>query len=217
MNIVEHAPSPRPFTSSPLTPTGRRIVEAAEELFYHRGITAVGVDLVAEHSGASKRTLYNQFGSKEHLVAAYLSARDARWRSLTEAKVAACEDPVQAVTAPFTALEEWSRTSTRGCAFLNALAELPDPADPGRRIVLEQKVWLRNLFTRLAVDAGAIAPEELATHLLLLHEGALATLPLGMGTLQASVELARSLTRASIPGARSQGTQAAPDTAPGTA
>lgn len=196
MNTGEH-----PRASRPLTPTGRRIVEAAEELFYHRGITAVGVDLVAEHSGASKRTLYNQFGSKEHLVAAYLSARDARWRALTEAEVAACEDPVGAVTAPFTALEAWSRTSTRGCAFLNALAELPDPEDPGRKIALEQKLWLRELFGRLAEEAGASAPEVLASQLLLLHDGALATLPLGLDTLRVSVELARALTRASIPDA----------------
>ena len=181
-----------------MTPTGQRIVEAAEDLFYHRGITAVGVDLVAEQSGASKRTLYNQFGSKELLVAAYLSARDARWRALTEAEVAACGDAVDAVTAPFVALQKWSRTSSRGCAFLNALAELPDPDDPARRIVLEQKRWLRELFERLAEKAGATAPGELATQLFLLHEGALATLPLGQEDLGAGTELARALTRASI-------------------
>lgn len=197
MNTREKSPESRP-----LTPTGRRIVEAAEELFYERGITAVGVDLVAEHSGASKRTLYNQFGSKEHLVAAYLSARDARWRTLTEAAVADCADPVDAVTAPFTALEQWSVTSTRGCAFLNALAELPDPDDPARRIALDQKHWLRDLFSRLAEEAGATSPDELAAQLFVLHEGALATLPLGLDTLRTSTELARTLTRASVPDTR---------------
>ena len=197
MNTGHETTAPRP-----LTPTGRRIVEAAEELFYERGITAVGVDLVAEHSGASKRTLYNQFGSKEHLVAAYLSARDARWRRLTEAAVTDCTDPIDAVTAPFTALGAWSRTSTRGCAFLNALAELPDPDDPARRIALDQKLWLRDLFVRLAEEAGASAPDELAAQLFVLHEGSLATLPLDLGTLRAAADLARSLTRASIPGAQ---------------
>ncbi|BBJ37693.1 hypothetical protein SSPO_004110 [Streptomyces antimycoticus] len=52
-----------------LTPAGRRIVAAAEDLFYSRGITAVGVDLIAERAGTTKRTLYNQFGSKDRLVA----------------------------------------------------------------------------------------------------------------------------------------------------
>ncbi|TDB82569.1 TetR/AcrR family transcriptional regulator, partial [Micromonospora fluostatini] len=90
-----------------MTPAGRRILAAAEELFYHRGITAVGVDLIAEHSGVTKRTLYNQFGAKDHLVAAYLAERDQRWRSLVRATVDACDDPVEAVTAPFDALAIW--------------------------------------------------------------------------------------------------------------
>src|SRR5690606_19387853 len=83
-----------------LTPAGRRIVAAAEELFYERGITAVGVDLIAERSGVTKRTLYNRFGSKDHLVAACLTERDRRWRSLVRDTVDACDDPVDAVVAP---------------------------------------------------------------------------------------------------------------------
>ncbi|MDH6522713.1 hypothetical protein M2163_000779 [Streptomyces sp. SAI-135] len=35
-----------------ITPAGRRIVSIAEELFYNRGITSVGVG--AEHSGVTK-------------------------------------------------------------------------------------------------------------------------------------------------------------------
>lgn len=37
-----------------MTPAGRRIVAAVDELFYNRGITAVGVDLIAERSGVTK-------------------------------------------------------------------------------------------------------------------------------------------------------------------
>ncbi|MFG2378636.1 TetR/AcrR family transcriptional regulator [Streptomyces sp. NPDC048504] len=180
----------------PLTPAGRRIVAAAEELFYHRGITAVGVDLIAEHSGVTKRTLYNQFGSKDHLVAAYLTGRDQRWRSLVRAAVDAADDPVEAVTAPFEALRTWSETNTRGCAFINALAELPDPAHPAHRIAANQKLWLLNLFEELAVAADCPHPATLATRLLVLHEGALATQPLSLDSLPASTDLARALVRA---------------------
>lgn len=182
------------------SPAGRRIVQAAEELFYNHGITAVGVDLIAEHSGVSKRTLYNQFGSKEQLVAAYLKARDDRWRALVSTTVGAYDDPVEAVTAPFVALEEWSKPNVRGCAFINALAELPDPQDPARKVASDQKQWLFDLFERLAIAAGAAAPGVLATQLLLLHEGALATQPLRQDTLRTSIELARELTRKSVSG-----------------
>jgi AcrR family transcriptional regulator len=180
-----------------VSPAGRRIMEAAEELFYDRGITAVGVDLIAGHSGVTKRTLYNQFGSKDHLVAAYLAERDQRWRSVVRAAVDACDDPLEAVTAPFDALRTWSRTSTRGCAFLNALAELPDPEHPAHRIAVDQKHWLRNLFRDLATAAGCAEPATLAAQLLVLHEGALALQPLALDTVTASTDLARELVRAS--------------------
>lgn len=189
-------------TAQPISPAGRRIVAAAEELFYHRGITAVGVDLIAEHSGVTKRTLYNQFGSKDNLVAAYLAERDQRWRSLVLAAVGACDDPVETVTAPFDALRTWSGSNTRGCAFINALAELPDPSHPAYRIAADQKLWLLNLFGELATTAGRPDPALLATQLLTLHEGALATQPLPLDTLSASTALARALVRAGAPGPR---------------
>ncbi|RCK68937.1 TetR/AcrR family transcriptional regulator [Desertihabitans brevis] len=175
---------------------GRRVLAAAEELFYERGITAVGVDLVAERSGVTKRTLYNQFGSKDQLVTAYLGERDRRWRALVRSTVDDCADPLDAVTAPFEALREWSRTSTRGCAFVNALAELPDPDHPAHRVATEQKRWLRDLFVECATAAGCPDPAILATQLLVLHEGALATQPLALDTLSATTDLARALVRA---------------------
>ncbi|MET7520480.1 TetR family transcriptional regulator [Streptomyces sp. NPDC005480] len=184
-----------------MTPAGRRIVAAAEDLFYSRGITAVGVDLIAERSGTTKRTLYNQFGSKDRLVARYLAERDRRWRSLVRAAVDACDDPAVAVTAPFEALRTWSGTNTRGCAFINALAELPDPSHPAYLIAENQKLWLLNLFEQLAAAAHCSDPSTLATRLLILHEGVLATQPLSRDTLSTSTELARALVGLSREGA----------------
>jgi len=178
------------------TPAGR-IAAAAEELFYERGITAVGVDLIAERSGVTKRTLYNRFGSKDRLVAAYLAERDRRWRDFVRAAVEECDDPAEAVTAPLEALKRWGEHNTRGCAFLNALAEIPDSEHPAHRVATEQKSWLRELFAELATAAGCADPRGLATRLLLLHEGALATQPLPLDTLDDAIELARTLVRSS--------------------
>jgi AcrR family transcriptional regulator len=183
-----------------LTPAARRIVDAAEELFYEHGITAVGVDLIAEHSGVTKRTLYNRFGSKENVVAAYLAERDRRWRSAVRAAVDASGSAEEAVTAPFEALRSWTSAYTRGCAFLNALAELPDPRHPGHRVAAGQKRWLRGLFEELATAAGCPEPAALATRLFVLHEGAVATEPLSLGTVTAAADLARELVRAAVRG-----------------
>src|SRR5436305_1912077 len=43
------------------------IVDAAERLFLERGFGAVSMDDLAEAAGVARRTLYNQFASKEEL------------------------------------------------------------------------------------------------------------------------------------------------------
>ncbi|WP_026818868.1 TetR/AcrR family transcriptional regulator [Arthrobacter castelli] len=158
-----------------LTRGARRILEAASALFYERGITAVGVDLIAEQSGVTKRTLYNRFGSKDALVAAYLVDRDRRWRSaVNEALAAPGMSLQQRVMIPFDVLREWIKLNPRGCAFINALAELPDPDHPAHQVAADEKRWLLNLFERLAAEAGVARAGLLANQLLSLHEGALA-------------------------------------------
>ncbi|MHC1558506.1 TetR/AcrR family transcriptional regulator [Actinomycetospora sp. C-140] len=154
-----------------LTPGARRILEVASELFYERGIHAVGVDTIAVESGVTKRTLYDRFGSKDELVAAYLRARDERWRGRVTAAVEAETDPGRRALAPFTVLEDW--TADRGCAFVNAFAELDDPEHPGRAVITAEKEWLRALFAAELTAAGADDADDLALHLLVLHEGAL--------------------------------------------
>src|ERR1700761_1078224 len=43
------------------------IVEAAEHLFMERGFGSVSMDELAEAAGVARRTLYNQFSSKEEI------------------------------------------------------------------------------------------------------------------------------------------------------
>ncbi len=85
-----------------------------------------------------------------------------------------------------------------GCAFINALAELPDPEHPAHRVATDQKRWLLRLFEELADAVGCPDPATLAARLLVLHEGALATRPLGLGTLTTATDLARDLVRAAV-------------------
>src|SRR3954447_24943799 len=155
----------------PLTPGARRILEVASELFYEHGIHAVGVDTIAAASGVTKRTLYDRFGSKDELVAAYLRARDERWRGVVAAAVEAADGPLGRVLAPFDVLEGWVADAGRGCAFVNAFAELDEPGHTGRAVIADEKRWLRELFGAELRSAGAGAGdvEDLALHLLVLH------------------------------------------------
>lgn len=156
-----------------LTPGAQRILDVASELFYARGIHAVGVDTIAAASGVTKRTLYDRFGSKDGLLMAYLKVRDRRWRDLIRSRLDAEPDPLQRVLAPFDVLPEWLIHSGRGCSFVNAFAELPEPDHPGRQLIVAEKTWLRDLFRDLLIEAGATNVEGLAVQLLCLHEGAI--------------------------------------------
>jgi AcrR family transcriptional regulator len=156
-----------------LTPGAQRILDVASELFYSRGIHAVGVDTIAAESGVTKRTLYDRFGSKDGLLVAYLQARDRRWRELVRARLNVEQDPGRRVLAPFDVLPEWLPHSRRGCSFVNAFAELPEPDHPGRQVIVAEKTWLRDLFRELLIAAGVRAPKQLAAQLMCLHEGAI--------------------------------------------
>ncbi|GAB3747571.1 TetR/AcrR family transcriptional regulator [Nocardiopsis nanhaiensis] len=106
--------------------------------FYEKGITSAGVDLIAARSGVTKRTLDNRFGAKDALVATYLFDRDQRWRELVEQFVCAGPTPAGHLIAPFKAFGEWTSELPRGCAVINALAELPDLDHPVHRVAFEQ-------------------------------------------------------------------------------
>lgn len=184
-----------------LTPGARRILDTAGELFYARGIHAVGVDTIAAESGVTKRTLYDRFGSKDGLLVTYLEDRDRRWRARIDTHLAAETDPLQRLLVPFDVLPEWLPANSRGCGFINAFAELPDPAHPGRQVIIAEKTWLRDLFRELATAAGAADPDLLAVQLLSLHEGAIISFSItgeqnaAAATRVAALQLAEQATR----------------------
>lgn len=163
---------------SPSRPAARdRLLDAAEQLFYERGIAATGVDAVLRRAGAAPATLYAHFSGKDQLVAAYLERRHARWRAAwDDALERAGEDPVARLLAVFDALEEFRATAVgdRGCAFLAAAVEVTDAEHPAHAWLLADTDLLRERLLHLAEQAGATDPHGLAAELLLLYDGELA-------------------------------------------
>ncbi|MCD2197925.1 TetR/AcrR family transcriptional regulator [Actinomycetospora endophytica] len=147
------------------TPAGRELLERASELFYDEGITAVGVAGIAEAAGVTKKTLYDCFGSKAALVAAYLRQRHDRWWSYLQERLA--EEPSVLTLFDTYLAHPWFDTE-RGCAFQRAAAELPD-GHPGRAVIVEHKAAVQAEIARLVEH-----DEALAEHLFLLLEGAVA-------------------------------------------
>ncbi|HEV6952697.1 MAG TPA: TetR/AcrR family transcriptional regulator [Promicromonospora sp.] len=167
-------------TPNPRTAAGERILATASELFYERGIRGVGVDRIADEAGVTKKTLYDRFGSKDDLVAAYLRRRRERWvdwfTAQLAARVAAGARPgAERVLAALEIAEEWAQDNRRGCAFVNAHAEIGGLDHPGNAVVLEDKLYMLAVFTDLLREAGYADAdaEALGAQVHLLYEGAI--------------------------------------------
>jgi len=61
----------------------------------------------------------------------------------------------------------------RGCQFLNAAAEYPDPDHPVRAVIDDHRTWLLGILSDLAADLGHPDPDHAARVLVLLVDGAL--------------------------------------------
>ncbi|MGP4043608.1 TetR/AcrR family transcriptional regulator [Streptomyces sp. 2A115] len=148
------------------------LIESAETVFYERGLGATNVNAVAQAAGVSKPTLYAHFPSKDELAAAALRHRHERRSAELEAWLAEVEDPAERPLAVFSWLIHWyGERGRRGCAFLNAAAEVVDAEAPVRQAVQAEKTWLLELLTGLCAQAGAARHAHLASQLLLLIDG----------------------------------------------
>jgi AcrR family transcriptional regulator len=175
-------------------PPRERILAAARELFYRRGIHAVGVDAIAEAARTNKMTLYRHFASKDVLIAACLSELtqefDVAWDAIAAAHAG---DPKGQLLAWLRHVCDFkANEAERGCGLANAAVELPDPDHPARRVIREYKTELRERLIRLCRDARLADPERLADEVFLICEGARVTAQ-SVGTEGLSARLAGML------------------------
>ena len=151
-----------------------RILATASALFYRCGVHAVGVDLVVEKAGVAKTSLYRHFRTKDDLIAAFLRREDEDFW--------ACWDDVSRrhkanAAAELEAQLEWiaervERPNYRGCPQINVAAEFPDAGHPARAVAAAHKKELRRRLKSIADRLRAKRPDELATQLSLLINGA---------------------------------------------
>jgi AcrR family transcriptional regulator len=148
--------------------TRAKILETIDRLFYRQGIRAVGVDTIVAELGISKKTLYRYFASKSEMIEAYLRGR---FRPIPETSD---KPPAEQILSNFAWLERSlsSKKEYRGCAYLNALAELGEDERESRDLASyfkeSRRLWYRDLLSKLDVDD----PDTLATQLSLLVDGA---------------------------------------------
>jgi AcrR family transcriptional regulator len=168
--VTEEAPTTGKATGTERLPMTERILQAADRLFYQKGIRAVGVDTIAAEAGISKRSLYDTFPSKDALVAAYLKERIR--------PLPVSDDPAAAqVLKLFDQLQtRFEAGDFRGCPFVNAVTELAQDCQDARAIALGYKEERRQHISALLAEAGAMDPDALASQIALLMEGAIASM-----------------------------------------
>jgi AcrR family transcriptional regulator len=150
----------------------RRLLEAADRLFYEEGIHQVGIDRVIEEAGVAKSSLYYAFGSKDELVKTYLADRHAKWDARLIERMAGQDAPRDKILSIFDALGElFAEPSFNGCAFINAAAEAP-PGSAEDSATHDFRTWLHELFSTLCAQLGVQDPNELSEQLVFLYDGA---------------------------------------------
>ena len=163
---------PPPETESPKRD---HLMATAWRLFYRDGYRVVGIDTILAEAGVAKMTLYHHFASKEDLIVAVLEKRDREiLAGLREAVEGAGRSPTRRLLAVFDWLEGWFASNDfKGCAFIRALSEYPEPDHPIHQTAWRHKESVKAMLTELVAAAEARDPAALAETISLLIDGAI--------------------------------------------
>ncbi|MGH6861014.1 MAG: TetR/AcrR family transcriptional regulator [Phyllobacterium sp.] len=154
------------------SPARRRLLDTATRLFYEGGIHAVGIDRIIADAGVAKATFYNHFPSKDDLVVAYIQEQDR----LGRASVAMLpkQPPREMIAAIMGRISvAVVAGGWRGCPFLNAAAEYPDPASKVRQAIDARRAWYHDSLRGFLAAIGDPVPSVTASLLVALSDGLL--------------------------------------------
>jgi AcrR family transcriptional regulator len=151
-----------------------RVFRTAAELFYRKGIRAVGVETLAAEANTTKMSLYRNFPSKDELVAEWLRDHDARfWRTWDAMSQKYPGDARRQLKAAFDLIAEHvADPKARGCPMANAAVEITQSDHPATQVIKAHKAKLRARLAELCASIGAKDSRLLADQLFLLMEGA---------------------------------------------
>jgi len=162
---------PPPATTEP---PRERLLQTAARLFYEEGIQSVGVDRLVAEARITKATFYRHFPTKDDLVCAYVTRRDQQIRTTADALTQRIHSPRDVLTTLVVELgNEVCAPGFRGCVFINAAAEYPDPDHPVRHAITEHRHWFRACLIQLLEATGHPDPGAAADTLVLLRDGAM--------------------------------------------
>lgn len=172
-------------------PVRERLINAATELFYAQGLRAVSADKIIERVGTTKVTFYRHFRTKDDLVVAYLEGCAALEREGVGGAIAQGGGDVDTALRLISEQIDAAACSPgfRGCPFINAAAEYPDPASPVRQVVQAHRTWYTKTFEHLIAPLELPEQATVADDLMVLRDGAMVAGYLGDPTAAAGAFL----------------------------
>ena len=135
----------------------RRILEAADRLFYTEGVRATGTEKIMAVSEVAKATFYRHFPSKDDLVIAYLDYRDRAFFEYLDSPA-----PPGDIHEALARIERVvNREDIIGCPFLRIASEYPDFDHPFHRIAVAHEnrflAYLVDMLKPFSVDKKVLA------------------------------------------------------------
>lgn len=138
-------------------------------MFYRDGINVTGIDRVIAGAGVAKASLYNNFASKDALIAAYLEASLDRFSELL-ADLSHVADAGERLDRFFAELARTaSEDAFSGCPFANAAVEVALDA-PARAVIVR---FYRVLAQFFADTLGVGAEDLVVKQLIVCYDGAM--------------------------------------------
>jgi AcrR family transcriptional regulator len=139
---------------NPVETKKEALLNVAADLFYTQGFHVTGIKQIIETAGIAKGTFYSHFKSKDAIGVAWLQQRHHQWNGMLEAFLRQQKSTPRAqLLGHFDFLSSWMAScNNRGCAFLNALSEIPDSSNPMRQEIRKHKAELHARFRDL-IDA----------------------------------------------------------------
>jgi AcrR family transcriptional regulator len=167
--VVENSPAKKRGELAPR----ERVLATAAHLFYAEGIRSVGVDRIVAEAGVTLATFYRHFASKEHLVLAYVDLNDQRARTVfasLDARSSGARE--QLALHIYDNADQLRPRRYRGCPFVNAASEYPDPASGVHQAILTHRRWYLAALAGLCEAANIADPQRIANMMLMLRDGA---------------------------------------------
>lgn len=158
--------------NSTQSPKRDLLMDCAKRLFAADGFHATGIDRIIDEAGVAKMTLYNNFGSKDQLIADVLDRASESLMATMRGWIAASNDPYDQIMLLFDGFGAMFENPEQcGCIIQAAAAEFSDPKSVVGLAVQRHHERANAILTELTSATECQDPQSLAAQIGLLLAG----------------------------------------------